>query len=183
MGGCGCHQGWRTTSARDRATVVRARSKIADPPPHTGSPVSSGLQSRFEKCHTPVMAAVPASVTDEFLKAVLMRDFSRVRQLLHPDIDFCAMTPSRVWEADDPAGVEQVLRTWFEHPDRNVVRVTPTESASVEDTLRVGWRVHGHGTNGPFVYEQQAYVREEGDRVCWLRVMCSGPRPAARTSG
>jgi len=26
--------------------------------------------------------------------------------------------------------------------------------------------------------EQQAYVREDDGQVVWLRVMCSGPRPA-----
>ncbi|HEY2282827.1 MAG TPA: hypothetical protein VGH60_04670 [Solirubrobacteraceae bacterium] len=125
------------------------------------------------------MSAVPASVTVEFVDAILARDLSRARGLLHPAIDFRAMTPSRVWEAEDPAGVEDVLRAWFEHPDRDVERVEPTEPASVEDTVRVGWRVYGRGADGPFVYEQQAFVREEGAHVVWLRVMCSGPRPTA----
>jgi hypothetical protein len=124
------------------------------------------------------MAATPASATSGFLDAVLARDFSRVRDVLHPSINFRAMTPSRVWEASDPAGVEEVLRAWFEHPDREVERVDPTEPASVEDTQRVGWRVSGNDANGPFVYEQQAYLREDDSQVVWLRIMCSGPRPA-----
>jgi hypothetical protein len=123
------------------------------------------------------MTAVPASVTGELVDAILARDFARVRGLLHPAIDFRAMTPKRVWEADDPTGVEEVLRAWFEHPERDVERVDPTEPASVEDTLRVGWRVYGSGADGPFVYEQQAYVREDDEQVVWLRIMCSGPRP------
>lgn len=128
------------------------------------------------------MTTVPASATAEFVDAILARDFSRARGFLNADIDFRAMTPSRVWEADDSAGVEKVLRAWFEHPDRHVERVAPTEPASIADTLRVGWRVYGHGADGPFVYEQQAYTREEDDRVCWLRIMCCGPRPAGSVS-
>jgi hypothetical protein len=88
------------------------------------------------------------------------------------------MTPKRVWEADGPAAVEEVLRAWFEHPEREVERVDPTEPASVGDTLRVGWRVHGSDADGPLIYEQQAYLREDDGQVVWLRVMCSGPRPA-----
>jgi hypothetical protein len=126
------------------------------------------------------MSAVPASTTAELVDAILARDFSRARGLLGPAVDFRAMTPKRVWEADDPAGVEEVLRAWFEHPERDVERVEPTEPGTVEDTVRVGWRVYGSGADGPFVYEQQAYVREEDGRVVWLRVMCSGPRPAGR---
>jgi hypothetical protein len=128
------------------------------------------------------MTAVPASVTVEFVDAILARDFSRARSLLDPAIDFRAMTPNRVWEADSPTGVEEVLRAWFEHPERDVERVDPTEPASVEDTVRVGWRVHGSAADGPFVYEQQAYVREQEGKVIWLRVMCSGPRPAGHVS-
>jgi hypothetical protein len=128
------------------------------------------------------MATAPTTVTSGFVDAILARDFPRARGLLHPDIDFRAMTPNRVWEADGPAAVEEVLRAWFEHPERNVERVDPTEPASVADTLRVGWRVHGSGADGPFIYEQQAYVREDAGRVVWLRVMCSGPRPAGPVS-
>jgi ketosteroid isomerase-like protein len=125
-----------------------------------------------------VVSVSSASVTDGFVDAVLTRDFPRACGLLHPDIDFRAMTPSRVWEADGPAGVEDVLRAWFEHPERDVERVEPTEPSSVEDTSRVGWRVHGSDAGGPFIYEQQAYLRENEGQIVWLRVMCSGPRPA-----
>ena len=120
---------------------------------------------------------MPVSVIDEFLDAMVIRDFSRIQSLLAEDIDFRAMTPSRIWEAERPNDVGEVLRAWFEHPERNVEGVETTEASSVADTLRVGWRVHGQGADGPFLYEQQAYVREQNGRLVWLRIMCSGPRP------
>lgn len=125
------------------------------------------------------MTQVSTSVTDGFVEAIVARDFSRAQAFLHPDIDFRAMTPKRVWEADGAAGVEEVLRAWFEHPEREVERVEATEPVSVEDTVRVGWRVYGTEANGPFVYEQQAFLREDGGQVVWMRVMCSGPRPVS----
>ena len=128
------------------------------------------------------MSAVSVSVIGGFVDAILARDFSRARGFLHPDIDFRAMTPKRVWEADGPADVEETLRAWFEHPERKVERVAPTAPVTVGDTLRVGWRVHGSDANGPLIYEQQAYVREDDGQVVWLRVMCSGPRPAGSGS-
>jgi ketosteroid isomerase-like protein len=131
------------------------------------------------------MTPMSTSVAGEFVEAILARDLSRARGLLHPDIDFRAMTPKRIWEADGPAGVEEVLRAWFEHPERDVERVDPTDQTSIEDTFRVGWRVRGNGVDGPFLYEQQAYVREEDGQIVWLRVICTGPRPrspAARRS-
>jgi SnoaL-like domain len=128
------------------------------------------------------MTVAPASVIAGFVDAILARDLSLARGLLHADIDFRAMTPKRVWEADGPAGVEEVLRAWFEHPERDVERVDPTEPASLEDTVRVGWRVRGSDTGGPFIYEQQAYVREDHGKIVWLRVICSGPRPVGSRS-
>lgn len=131
--------------------------------------------------NTLVMSPIPASVTVRFVDAIVARDFAGACGLMHPDIDFRGMTPKRVWEAIDPAGVEDVLRNWLDHPERNVERIDATEPSLVEDTVRVGWRVRGHDADGAFSFEQQAYVREEDGQVVWLRVMCSGPR-SARTS-
>jgi ketosteroid isomerase-like protein len=122
------------------------------------------------------MAQTSASVTADLVDAIVARDLPRAQALMHPNVDFRAMTPKRMWEAEGPGGVEKVLRAWFEHPERDVERVEPTEPASVEDTVRVGWRVYGTEASDPFVYEQQAFVREDGGRVVWMRVMCSGPR-------
>jgi len=134
------------------------------------------------RCDTHEVLPTAQSATTEFLDAVLARDLPRACGLLHPGVDFRAMTPARIWEAGSPADVEGVLRAWFEHPERDVERVEPIEPQSpVEDTLHVGWRVHGQGTDGAFVYEQRAYVREDAGRIVWLRIMCSGPRPTAHT--
>ena len=95
----------------------------------------------------------------------------------HPDIDFRAMTPRRIWEGDGPAEVEEVLRAWLADPDEEIDSVEATAPETVEDTRRVGWRVRGRGADGWFVFEQQAYVRESEGQITWLRVMCTGQRP------
>ncbi len=125
------------------------------------------------------MTTAVTSPLSGFLEAILARDFPRARDFLHPEIDFRAMTPKRIWEAESPVAVEETIRAWFEHPDRQVERVEPVEPVTVEDILRVGWRVYGQSVDGPFVFEQQAYVREHEGRIAWLRIMCSGPRPAS----
>ncbi len=123
------------------------------------------------------MTTAPTTVAGAFADAIVARDFDRARGLLHPDIDFRAMTPSRIWEADGPAGVEEVLRTWLADPDEDIARIDATEPGAVEDTARVGWRVRGSGADGAFAFEQQAYVRDLDGQIGWLRVMCSGTRP------
>ena len=52
-----------------------------------------------------------------FARAVAAKDLSRVRELLHPELDFRAMTPSRIWEAEGPDDVLSALCTWFDDGD------------------------------------------------------------------
>jgi hypothetical protein len=113
-----------------------------------------------------------------FVDAVVARDFARAQSLLTPEVDFRGMTPNRIWEADGPADVEHALRMWLDNPARDVKRIDALESGQIQDTVRTGWQAHGTGEDGPFVFEQQVYARERAGRVNWLRVMCTGPRPA-----
>ncbi len=92
------------------------------------------------------------------------------------------MTPRRIWEADGPSDVEAHLRNWLADPEEEVSRIEATEPGAVEDTLRVGWRVHVRNAEGPQTFEQQAYLRERDGQIAWLRVICSGPRPTGDAS-
>jgi ketosteroid isomerase-like protein len=125
------------------------------------------------------MAIAPSSAVGDFVDAIVTRDLARARDQLHEEIDFRAMTPNRIWEADGTGDVEATLRHWLADPDEEIHAIEPTEPVAVEDTLRVGWRVHGTDEDGPFVFEQQAYVREHDGRIAWLRVFCSGYRRPA----
>jgi len=127
--------------------------------------------------NTAVMPSTQQTIAGELVDAIVGRDFERARGLLDTDIDFRAMTPKRIWEAAGPAEVEDVLRTWLADPDEEIDGVEATAPVTVEDTQRIGWRVRGRGADGPFVFEQQAYLRERGGRIAWLRIMCSGTRP------
>ena len=68
------------------------------------------------------------------------------------------------------------MKAWLADPDEEITGVEATVPEPVEDTLRVGWRVRGVDREGRFVYEQQAYVREDAGKVAWMRVFCSGFR-------
>jgi len=144
-----------------------------------GRPSSAAvLCSAPRRARLPRMA-VTSSAVSCLVEAVVARDLERARGLLHPEIDFRGMTPRQIWEAEDPAGVEDVLRQWLDDPDEEVASVEATDPVHVEDTVRVGWRVHARDRDGPFVFEQQVYAREQDGQIVWLRVMCSGPRPTA----
>jgi len=62
----------------------------------------------------------PATLGAEFAQALSDKDFGRLLDLMHPEIHFRGMTPSRFWEATDPdALTSAVLREWFEGARRD----------------------------------------------------------------
>ena len=52
-----------------------------------------------------------------FANAVAAKDRVRLRELIHPEIDFWAMTPGDVWDAGGPDEVVGVLEEWFGDDD------------------------------------------------------------------
>jgi hypothetical protein len=113
-----------------------------------------------------------------FAEAFAAKDFEGVAALLHPEVDFRGLTPRRAWEASSArALVDDVLRSWLDDSDV-VEEVLEVQTGTVADTERVGYRLRGHNEDGPFIVEQQAYLRERDGRIGWLRVVCSGMRPA-----
>lgn len=109
--------------------------------------------------------------------AIAERDRTAFRALLTDDVDFLGLTPRRLWSAEDPDGVDDaVFGSWFEEQDR-VTSLVSVEEGQVADTSRVGYRLDLETPDGSFVVEQQAYYRAEGERITYLRIVCSGFRP------
>jgi hypothetical protein len=120
----------------------------------------------------------PDTLGAEFARALAAKDFSRVRDLMHPEIDFRGMTPSRNWEANDAdAVIAAVLRQWFEDSDE-IEGIERLESDAFADRERVGYRYRVRTPDGRFLVEHQAYLSARDGRIGWMRVLCSGYRPA-----
>jgi hypothetical protein len=89
-----------------------------------------------------------------FAQALARRDFAQVaEQTLH------------------------VLRTWFD--EATVVDdVLGVRIDAVGDRHCVTYRFAGDRPDGRFVVEQHAYYAGRDDRIGWMRLLCSGFRPA-----
>jgi hypothetical protein len=112
-----------------------------------------------------------------FAQALARRDFALVAEVLCPDIEFRALTPRRAWEADTSEETLRVLRTWFS--EATVVDdVLDVRTDVVTDRHAVTYRFAGERPDGRFVIEQHAYYTERADRIGWMRLLCSGFRPA-----
>jgi ketosteroid isomerase-like protein len=114
-----------------------------------------------------------------FAQAIATRDADAMTALLAPEVDFRALTPRKFWEGSTPGDVlAAVFGNWFREKDRIEQVVHVTAGDPVEDTEQVGYRFAITNPDGRHTVEQQAYFRAEGDRICFLRVVCSGYRPA-----
>ena len=98
-------------------------------------------------------------------------------ELLHPEIDFRALTPNRFWEARGPrAVIDEVLSAWIEEGEQ-VEELQRVETATVVDRERVGYRYRLRNARGVHLVEQQAFLSERDGKIDTMRVLCSGSRP------
>jgi len=120
-----------------------------------------------------------ATIGADFARAFVEKHADRIRDLVDPNIDFRALTPSRSWEASDVnALVEILFDDWLE-PKNEVQGIEHVESDSFADCERVGYRFRVRNPDGEFLVEQQAYIEERDGRIGWMRVVCSGFRPVS----
>lgn len=113
-----------------------------------------------------------------FAEALAAKDFDRIAGLLHPEVDFRAVTPRKAWEAADaPTVVGEVLSAWFDD-SREIEELVHVEEDAFADRQRVGYRMRVRTPDGPHLVEQQAYIGERDGRIGFLRIACSGFRPA-----
>ena len=99
--------------------------------------------------------------------------------LMHSQIEFRALTPKRTWEASDPeAVIAVILGHWFEESDE-IKALEQVDTDAFADRERVGYRLSVSNPDGRFLVEQQAYLSARDGRIGWMRVLCSGYRPAA----
>ena len=112
-----------------------------------------------------------------FAKAFAAKDVDRVRALVHPEIDFRGLTPSRNWEAGDADALVAILfDNWLEDSDE-VESLEHVDTDSFADRERAGYRLRVRNPDGEFLVEQQAYIEERDGKIGWMRVVCSGFRP------
>ena len=113
----------------------------------------------------------------EFARAFAGKDSARMRELLHPEVDFKGLTPSRSWEASGAdAVIDMLFGSWLEDTDQ-VEGLEAVEDDAVADRDRVGYRCSVTNPDGRFVFEQQAYLSARDGQIDWMRVVCSGFRP------
>jgi hypothetical protein len=123
------------------------------------------------------MDTTTTTLGTEFARALAAKEYDRIRDLIHPDVDFRALTPRRFWEVNDPETlISTVLQQWFEDSDE-IEALEHLETDSFADRERVGYRFRVRNPDGLFLVEQQVYLEERDGKIGWMRSVCSGFRP------
>lgn len=111
-----------------------------------------------------------------FVEALAVKDPEALGAVLHPEVDFRALTPNRFWEAHDrDAVLEILLGVWFP-ADAALDELLLLTTDTVADREQVRFRFRGHNPNGPMIVEEQAYLAGRDGLIGWMRIVCSGQR-------
>ena len=133
------------------------------------------------------VAATAATAGERFARALAVKDAGALCALLADPVDFQALTPGRHWQADTgrQAVEEIILARWF-GPGDEITELCSVISGRVLDREHVAYRVRVRRGGRDYLVEQQAYYNIDGERITWMRVLCSGYQafredcPAAR---
>ena len=84
-----------------------------------------------------------------FVEALAVKDPEALGAVLHPEVDFRALTPNRFWEAHDrDAVLEILLGVWFP-ADAALDELLLLTTDTVADREQVRFRFRGRNPNGP----------------------------------
>jgi len=70
-----------------------------------------------------------------------------------------------------------VLGKWFE-PSDHIEELYTVSDEVIADRSHLAYRLRVRNPDGEFLVEQQAYYAAETGTITWMRVLCSGYRPA-----
>jgi hypothetical protein len=115
---------------------------------------------------------------ERFARALAAKDTAALRAVLADPIDFQALTPGRHWQASTPGEVvdEIVLGKWFDSGD-HIQDLESVSTRQLPGREHVSYLLRVRNADGDHLVEQQAYYDTDGDRIIWMRVLCSGYRP------
>jgi hypothetical protein len=118
------------------------------------------------------------TVGEQFARAVAAKDAGRIRSLLSDEVDFEALTPRRHWVASTSLNaVEEIILKHWIGPDDDVHEIRSIRTGQVADREHVSYRLGIRRGGADYVLEQQAYYNSDGERITWIRILCSGYRP------
>jgi TusA-related sulfurtransferase len=112
---------------------------------------------------------------EEWIRAVIEKDFQSLAGLCHPDVRSRLMTPRRIDTFENATGLSQKVENWFDecyYIEKEQARVT-----MVGEKLAIFYRLRFEENGIPCTAEQQLYCSLRAGRIDQLSLLCSGFQP------
>jgi hypothetical protein len=112
---------------------------------------------------------------ERFARAIAAKDSTALGALLADPIDFEALTPGRYWQTSSASEAigDYLLGMWF-GSGRDIRELESVRTGGLPGREHVCYRLRVGLAEGEHVVEQQAYYNTDGERITWLRILCSG---------
>ena len=125
---------------------------------------------------TDTASTIPA-LGRRFVEALASEDAEAVRAVLHPEIDFRALTPDRFWRPTTATRCSRSCSVCGSRPTTNSRNSFSAYADVFADREQIRLRFRGRNRDGAMLVEQQAYLAQRDSLIGWTRIVCSGERP------
>jgi len=112
---------------------------------------------------------------DEWIQAILDKDFNHLATISHPDVKSILMVPSRIYQLENAIDLIEKVKDWF--GDCDPIEKEQARVAMVGEKLAIFYRFKCWENGMSSTIEQQIYSTIYEGRIQQLRLICSGFQP------
>lgn len=113
---------------------------------------------------------------EEWIQAVVEKDFQRLSGLCQPDARSQVITPSRVQTLENAPGLARKVEQWF--GACSSIQIEQSRVAMVGEKLAIFYRLSFVEDGEPYTAEQQLFCTLHEGQIAQLNLLCSGFQPA-----
>ena len=122
-----------------------------------------------------VNVQTPQQLGEEWIQALIEKDFQRLAEVCHPDVRSRLMTPKRFDSLENASDLTQKVEGWF--GECSSIQKEQTRVAMVGEKLAIFYRLRFEKEGAPHTAEQQLYCTLRDGLIDQLSLLCSGFQP------
>jgi hypothetical protein len=116
----------------------------------------------------------PLAIGRCFVAALEHQAWEELAACLDPTVQFRALIPSGLRNADNRETAARYLQKWFGDADQLILQSSQVDS--IQDRIHITYRIREHEDQW-YLVEQQAYCTIRDGKIKMMDLLCSGFRP------
>jgi tRNA 2-thiouridine synthesizing protein A len=117
----------------------------------------------------------PQQLGEEWIHAVIEKDFKHLTRICHPDVSSRLMTPNCIHSLENATDLTQQVEKWFGECDS--IEKEQARVAMVGEKLAIFYRLRFEENGAPYTVEQQIFCSLRDGHIDQLMLICSGFQP------